>query len=213
MKIIEPSYEILTKVDGNEVLQFLELCGRKCYKSEDVISSESARSFVAARIKTGHESIIEHRSISVHIICDRGVSHEIVRHRLASYSQESTRFCNYSKGKFGSELTFIKPCFWKEGSAEYITWEQVCKFAEQSYLFLTKNNVKPQEARSVLPNSLKTEIVCTYNLRTWRHFFNLRAAGKAGTPHPQMLQLTVPMLTDFKKMIPVIFDDIQPFLT
>jgi thymidylate synthase (FAD) len=210
MKIIKASYEILTPIDGDQILKFIELCGRKCYKSEDAITAESARSFVAARLKTGHESIIEHQSVSVYLICDRGISHEIVRHRLASYSQESTRYCNYSKDKFENEVTFIKPCFWAETSKEYATWLSVCSSAEQAYLTLIKNGAKPQEARSVLPNSLKTEIVCTYNLRSWRHFFNLRAAGKEGTPHPQMLELAVPMLKEFKKIIPIIFDDIEP---
>jgi thymidylate synthase (FAD) len=154
----------------------------------------------------------------VRFICDRGVSHEIVRHRLASYSQESTRFCNYVNENFGSEITFIEPCFWSKDKCvgdvqrSYCstTWEDAMVAAEAAYFELIRDGAQPQEARSVLPNSLKTEIVVTMNLREWRHFFKLRAAGTAGRPHPQMLELTIPLLGEFKQARPVVFDDIMP---
>lgn len=122
MKIVCPYFVILDEIDGNRILQDIERCGRTCYKSENLITDTSAETFVANILKRGHESVIEHEKVTVRIICDRGVSHEIVRHRLASYSQESTRYCNYQKDKFGNELTFIRPVFWKEGSSEYILW-------------------------------------------------------------------------------------------
>lgn len=206
MKIIEPSFEILDKIDGAAMLKKIELIGRVCYKSEDRISEESAKAFVASILKNGHESVIEHEKISVRIICDRGVSHEIVRHRIASYSQESTRYCNYHKEKFGNQLTFIKPNFWDDEGDEYQVWVKMMSHAEESYNKLIEMGASPQEARSILPNSLKTEIVVTMNLREWRHFFKLRTSAKA---HPQMRQISIMMLEHFKSIIPVIFADIE----
>jgi thymidylate synthase (FAD) len=205
MRIVDASFQILTDLDSSSILCAIEEAGRTCYKSEATITPKTAAPFVAKLIKDGHESVLEHQSISVRVICDRGVSHEIVRHRLASYSQESTRFCNYGKS---GEVTFIKPCFWYEDELNYELWKNYVAIAEQTYLQMIKHGARPQEARSVLPNSLKTEIVVTMNLREWRHFFKLRAAGVAGAPHPQMLEITVPMLAEFKRRVPIIFDDI-----
>lgn len=156
-------------------------------------------------LKNGHESVIEYEKISVRIICDRGVSHEIVRHRIASYSQESTRYCNYNKEKFGKELTFIKPSFWSDDSVEYQLWIEMLNKIEKLYNTLMEMGVAPQEARSILPNCLKTEIVVTMNLREWRHFFRLRTSQRA---HPQMRQISVMILESFKESMPIIFNDI-----
>lgn len=206
MIIIKPGFEILTPINGIEILKLIERAGRTCYKSEDKITEESAKEFLAKLIKNGHEAMIEHYNITVKVICDRGVSHEIVRHRLASYAQESTRYCNYSKEKFGEQITFIQPCFWDEYSELYEIWEKQMYWIEQCYLDLIGHGgASPQEARSVLPNSLKTEIVITMNLREWRHFFKLRTASAA---HPQMREIAIPMLEEFKKLIPVVFDGI-----
>lgn len=206
MKVIRPSVEILNEIIGDEILKRIELIGRVCYKSEDKITTDSAKTFISNILKNGHESVIEHEKVSVRIICDRGVSHEIVRHRIASYSQESTRYCNYSKNKFGNELTVIKPIFWDEGSAEYQLWYDSMESAERTYNKMITMGVKPQEARSVLPNSLKTEIVVTMNLREWRHFFKLRTSVKA---HPQMKEIASMILMELKQQIPIIFDDIS----
>lgn len=203
MKIIEPSFEILDDINGKEMLRKIELAARTCYKSEDKITDDSAEKFVHNLIKRGHESALEHEKVTVRIICDRGVSHELVRHRLASYSQESTRFCNYSQGKFGCELTFIKPLFFDKGTVAYSAWKHACQNAQDSYMDMLALGFTPQEARSVLPNSLKTEIVMTANLREWRHFFRLRCAPDA---HPQMREIATMMLEEFRKLIPVLFD-------
>lgn len=170
MKIIKPDVQFITPIDGATILKRLEQCGRVCYKSEDKITEGSAEKFVAGIIKRGHEAVLEHCSFTVKFICDRGVSHEIVRHRMASYCQESTRYCNYGKGKFGEEITVIEPCFWPEGSDLYWAWKNACLISEQCYFSLLKSGATPQEARSVLPNSLKTEVVMTANIREWRHF-------------------------------------------
>lgn len=145
-------------------------------------------------IKRGHEAMLEHSSLSVKFICDRGVSYELVRHRMASFAQESTRYCNYSQDKFGKELIFIKPKFFKEGTDSYKYWENAMADAEIYYFSMLDFGCTPQEARSVLPNSIKTEVVMTANYREWRHFFWLRAARKTGSAHPQMEELTVPLL-------------------
>lgn len=206
MRVIEPYFEMLDKINGEDILRKIELCGRVCYKSENSITSESSQKFVNNIIKSGHESVLEHEKITVRIICDRGVTHEIVRHRIASYSQESTRYCNYSKDKFDGELTFIKPCYWNEESENYRLWEESMKQVEQTYMKMIFSGATPQEARSVLPNSLKTEIVVSMNLREWRHFFCLRTSEKA---HPQMREIAIPILNEFRRLIPIVFDDIE----
>ena len=156
MQIIQPSVEIMSAVDGQAILRHLEVVGRTCYKSEGLITDTSAETFVRKLIARGHEAIIEHESVSVRFICDRGVSHELVRHRLASYAQESTRYCNYSKSQFNSEITVIKPCFLMEGTEAYRQWEWTMHRAECAYFELLDIGLSPQEARCVLPNSLKT---------------------------------------------------------
>ena len=207
MKIIKPSVEILTPVDGAAIMKHLEVCGRVCYKSEDKISGTSADTFLAGIIKRGHEAVVEHYSITVKFTCDRGVSHEIVRHRLASYCQESTRYCNYSKGGFGSEITVIEPLDFSDDSAGYHIWRRSCEAAENAYFDLLDLGCSPQEARAVLPNSLKTEVVMTADIREWRHFLRLRDSLAA---HPQMREVAHMLLLEFRRMMPILFGDINP---
>lgn len=209
MRIIKPYYIILSDISegGIKELQFIEQAARTCYKSEDKITDDgdSAKSLVKRLIKSGHEAMLEHSSLSVKFVVDRGISHEIVRHRLFSFAQESTRYCNYSKGKFGSELTFIKPCFWDVEDYNMITWLAVCSGSETAYFNLLEEGATPQEARTVLPNSTATELVVTGNYREWRHFLKLRTDKAA---HPQMRQVTIPLLKELREKIPIIFDDI-----
>ncbi len=204
MRIIEPYTEIYGDVDGQEILKKIEQCGRVCYKSEGKICEGSAEKFVANIIKRGHEAVLEHASITVKFVVDRGVSHELVRHRLASYCQESTRYCNYTKDDFGSEITFILPYYFVD-SVAYNTWKDAMRTCENAYFELLNIGLTPQEARAVLPNSLKTEVVMTANLREWRTFFKLRTAVAA---HPQMREVTRPLLEKMKQLVPVVFDDI-----
>ena len=217
MNIISAGYNILSPdLDdpnaASKIYKQIERVGRVCYKSENNITDESAEKFVRNLIKSGHEAMLEHTSMSVLFIVDRGVSHEIVRHRIASFAQESTRYCNYAKDKFGNHITVIRPFFFhKEGREKDINaWNVAMLEAEEQYLKLIANGASPQEARSVLPNSLKTEIVMTANMREWRHFFKLRAAGVTGKPHPQMLEVTVPLLNECRRRLPALFDDIEP---
>lgn len=208
MKIIKPYYSFITDEETiKRIPETIEKIGRVAYQSTPKTNEPyETYEFIKNLIKRGHESVLEHCAISVEIVCDRGISHELVRHRLASYTQESTRYCNYSKDKFGNELTFIKPCFWEEDSIELTLWWGIMLEVEKIYLKLLNRGATPQEARSVLPNSLKTTIVMTCNLRQWRHFFKLRTQSDC---HPQMLELTRPMLAYFKILLPCIFNDIN----
>lgn len=217
MKIIKAGYEILKPdpIDGIDILKHLERCARTAYKSEDKITEdgESAKKMIKRLIQSGHESTLEHGGMTIKFTVDRGVSHEIVRHRLASYTQESTRYCSYNKDKFGNEITVIKPCFLDYSfdengfysSAKTEEWETACEDAEQRYFTLLTFGASPQEARSVLPNSLKTEVVMTANWREWRHFLKLRSAPDA---HPQIREVAIPLLEELHEKIPVLFDDI-----
>lgn len=207
MKIINASVKI-EAIDGYGILRDIEAAGRTAYKSEDAITSNSAKMFVDKIIRSGHHSVLEHRCVSARVVCDRGISHEIVRHRIASYTQESTRYCNYSKKKFGNEITFILPQFLTnatEDSKLYAAWKRAMEESESVYLWLLENGASPQEARSVLPNSLKTEIVMTMNLREWRHFFTVRTAPNA---HPDMQVIAKELLARCRQSIPVVFDDV-----
>ena len=205
MKIIKPSFEIIYMDNADSIQKRIELAGRLCYKSESNITEDSFSPFIQKIIKSGHHSVIEHASASVKFICDRGISHEIVRHRMASYSQESTRYANYSNDRFGNEITVIKPCFWEEGSDQYSEWFNTMLVSEKSYISLIKSGATAQQARSVLPNSLKTEIIVTCNLREWRHILDLRCAKAA---HPQIREIMLPLLIEMHRRIPSIFLDI-----
>jgi thymidylate synthase (FAD) len=230
MKIIKPSYEIITPINGKEILQTIEKVARTCYKSEEKITEdgESANRLIKeVLLNRNHEAMIEFYDVIVKFICDRGVTHEVVRHRLASYAQESTRFCNYSKDKFDNGITYIdidnilkleigktlthpitketKLITEKDVLYWFEEWNNAMNDAEKHYLNLTNSWCPAQLARSVLPNSLKTEINVKFNLREWRHFFKLRCAKAA---HPQMREITIPLLEEFKTKIPIIFDSI-----
>ena len=207
VKVIKPSYEILTPIDGDNILKLIELAGRTCYKSHDLITPDSAKNFVSKIAQRGHESVIEHYNITVRFFCNRGFTHELVRHRLAAYSQESTRSCNYNKDKFGNEITVIKPFEVEEGTKEYELWLEAMQNAEKSYMAMIENGSKPENARGVLPIDIKTEIVITANIREWKHIFGLRTSKAA---HPSMRELMIPLLKDFQASIPVLFDDIIP---
>lgn len=208
MQAIKPYTQIYKDFDGQKVLQKIEAAARTCYKSEGKIQEGSAAKLVAGLIKSGHEAMLEHASVTVKFVVDRGISHELVRHRLASFAQESTRYCNYSKDDFGSEITFIIPDYLEYKSEGWNIWKESMKQAEDAYFKMLDFGLSPQQARAVLPNSLKIEVVMTANLREWRHFFKLRALGTTGKPHPQMLEVAVPLLEDMKNLIPVVFDDL-----
>lgn len=206
MKIIEPCVELVNAPSYPNILSLIEQAGRTCYKSESKITEDSAEKFVRNILKRGHEAVIEHGVVTVRFICDRGVSHEIVRHRLASYCQESTRYCNYSKEQFGTEITVISPAWTSPGYYPYTVWKKACSEAEENYFTLLDIGCSPQEARSVLPNSLKTEVVMTANLREWRHFIKLRTAPAA---HPDMRRIARMLYDLLSLRYPVFFEGIE----
>jgi len=214
MLLVKPSFEILAITTAP--LTLIESAGRTCYKSEEKIKPGSALDFAAMILKRGHETVIEHASATVRFICDRGVSHEIVRHRIASYSQESTRYCDYE----GGHVAFVIPLWTALQPGQFdvmprpgiypgadLEWLLAMNDAEIAYKQLRDAGWRPEQARSVLPNSLKTEIVMTANLREWRHFFKLRTAPAA---HPQMREVAIPLLKEMAANIPMIFDDLIP---
>ena len=196
MEFIEPSFEIMDDIDGQKILKKIEVCGRVCYKSEARITEDSAKKFVAGIIKSGHESVLEHVSLTVKFIISRAIANEIVRHRIASYSQESTRYCNY---KGGIKVVAPKDCVKDEG------YRKLCETSEAQYKKMLAQIFKAEIARGILPNDLKTELVMSANLREWRHFLKIRTEKHA---HPELRRVTVPLLKELQKKIPVVFDDI-----
>ena len=222
MNILKTGFEILTPISegGIEELKHIEKIGRVCYKSEGKITEdgESAKKFVKMLIDRGHEAMIEHSSLSVKCVVDRGVSHELVRHRIASFAQESTRYVNYSLEKFGNEINVIDirdginlDNKMKNMDSDTIStimgeWCLEMEDAEKHYMKMIELGATPQIARSVLPNSTKTEITITANYREWRNFFKLRVPN---TTHPQMREVTIPLLKELKRRLSIIFDDIE----
>jgi len=184
--------------------EFIERAGRTCYKSEDKITPESSSKFIRMLLDRGHESVIEHAHASFLVICDRGVSHEFVRHRIFSYSQESTRYCNYSKDKFGGEINVIEPPMYTEVGR--MAWCRSVETAEEEYLAMLAAGESPQIARSILPNCLKTELVMTANFREWKHFLKLRTDKAA---HPQMREVALMVKDILAEKCPFIFKDPQ----
>jgi thymidylate synthase (FAD) len=204
MKLIDSSYEIAFCETG---VDLIEKCARTCYKSEanNNGDEEKTKKFVKGLIKRGHEAMLEHSFLSVKFTTDRGVSHEIVRNRLFSFAQESTRYCNYNKD---DDIVFIKPYWYDHASPnDKMIFEEHLEDVEKLYNYLIEGGHKPQEARAILPNCLKTEIVVSGNYREWRHFLKLRAANSTGPAHPDMNKLVCPLLIELHNRIPVIFDD------
>lgn len=232
MKLIKPYYEIRTPINGEEILIAVEEAARTCYKSEDKIEIEktgytdgvhavicgynryakSARVLIPKLLNKNHEAMLEFGGmINVLFVCDRGVSHELVRHRVASFAQESTRYCNYSTDKFNSGITFIIPEWLQKYSDDsnpphdYLVWIDTMNDAEENYNHLIDHGWSPQQARCILPNSLKTEINVSANIREWRHIFRLRCSPAA---HPQMRELMIPLLKEFQSKIPILFNNL-----
>lgn len=217
MKIIEPTYSWLggNTPDGLRILEIIAEAGRVAYQSDP---KKEPADFVRMLIKRGHESVLEHAKLSAIVTCDRGITHEVVRHRIASYTQESTRFCNYAADRFGNSITYIS--LWggivrdrkvsqlpaAQVAQIVAEWMEACMDAERHYNRMIELGATPQIARSVLNHSTKAAIVMTMNMREWRHFFKLRNAPDA---HPQMREIAEMLLEPFKDVVPVIFDDIE----
>lgn len=205
MKIIQPTFEILNYTPDME--KTIEIGGRTCYASCDKITEASYEDIIPKWMNMKHNSVLEHSAITVKFVCDRGVMAELTRHRMASFSVQSTRYCNYSKDKYNNEISVIEPYFFKKDDGGYLygCWKDAMTRAETYYLNLVNHGVSAQEARSVLPNSLATEIVMTANPREWRHVIELRTHRDA---HPQIRQIICPMAKVFAEKWSVLFGDI-----
>ncbi len=205
VKIVAPKVEIITPIDGDYILKHLELCARNCYKSEDKITADSAKAMIKKLLEMGHEAMIEHFSITVKFTTDVGAYKDLTRHRMASFAIESTRFCNYAKGKYGNELTFMRPSNMEEGSEIYNIWYKTMEMIEKSYLEMAEKGAKADQLRMMLPHSTKADVIMTANIREWRHVFKLRCAPAT---HPSVRHVMTMLLKEFRKKIPVLFDDI-----
>ena len=204
MRIIDPSFDLVLAPTYQKAVEITEMAARTCYKSD---GDEPPEEYLKRKIiKTGHHSVLEHIAITAKIVCDRGVSHELVRHRLASYSQSSTRYCNYSKDKFGSEITVVRPAFWPEKSRQFDKWMFSCMACETAYMQLIQDGASAQQARSVLPNSLATTVIITANIREWRHILKLRCSKKA---HPDMEKVMTIGRDALAQRYPVFFEDLE----
>lgn len=205
VKIVSPSVEVITPLDGENILKHIEICARNCYKSEDKITADSAQKMIKKLIEMGHEAMIEHFSITAKLTTDVGAYKDLTRHRHASFAIESTRFCNYSKGKYGNELTFIQPSNMVEGTEIYKIWYDAMGDAERNYLNMAAHGATVDQLRMLLPHSTKADVFMTCNLREWRHIFKLRCAPAT---HPSIQHVMKMLLREFRANIPVVFDDI-----
>ena len=205
MKIIEPTIEI-EDVDYKNIMKILERACRTCYRSEGKITEESYKTLLKNCITRGHESILEHEKITIRMFCDVGVYKDLTRHRIASFSIESTRYCNYGKDKFDNEIKFIKPVNMEEGTELYQKWHDTCEFIEKNYLEMSNCGADPDQLRMLLPHSTAALVTMTANIREWKHILSLRCTKHA---HPAIRQLLIPLLLKFKKEMPEIFENIE----
>ena len=204
MQIIDPKIEV-EKIDGKEIMKRIERACRTCYRSEGKITEESYKTLLKNCITRGHESVLEHEKVTVRMVCDVGVYKDLTRHRVASFSIESTRYCNYGKEKFNNEIKFIKPCNMEEGTDVYKLWKDACENIEKNYIEMSKLGAAPDELRMILPHSTAAEVTMTANIREWKHILLLRTSNHT---HPAIRQLLIPLLLYFKEIMPEIFEDV-----
>ena len=205
MKIIEPKIYV-EDYDGIKIMKRLERACRTCYKSENLITEDSYKHLLTNCLNRGHESILEHEKISIRMICDIGVYKDLTRHRFASFSIESTRYCNYGKDKFDNEIKFIKPVHIEEGTENYKIWEDTMKYIEKQYMEMGEAKATPDQMRMLLPHSTAAEVCMTANIREWRHILSLRCSKMT---HPAVRQLLIPLLLKFKKDMPELFENVE----
>lgn len=205
MKLIEPSIQI-EKVDYKQMMKNLERACRTCYRSEGKITEESYKTLLKNCINRGHESILEHEKVTIRMVCDIGVYKDLTRHRIASFSIESTRYCNYGKDKFDHQIKFIKPVNIQEGTETYVGWYKTCQAIEENYINMSNAGATPDQLRMILPHSTAAEVTMTANIREWKHIFSLRCTNHT---HPAVEQVMIPLLLHFKKEMPEIFENIE----
>ena len=204
MQLIEPKIEV-EKINGKEIMKRIERACRTCYRSEEKITEDSYKTLLKNCITRGHESVLEHEKVTIRMTCDVGVYKDLTRHRIASFSIESTRYCNYGKDKFNSEVKFMKPCNIDEGTNVYELWKNTCENIEKNYIQMSKLGATPDELRMILPHSTAAEVTMTANIREWKHILLLRTSNHT---HPSIRQLLIPLLIHFKEIMPEIFEDV-----
>jgi len=205
MKIIKPKVGI-EKVDYNEIMKNLEIACRTCYRSEDKITDESYKTLLRNCINRGHESILEHEKITIRMVCDIGVYKDLTRHRHASFSIESTRYCNYGKDKFDNEIKFIEPVNIEKDTEIYNEWKKSCEQIEEHYIKMVNLGATPDQMRMILPHSTAAAVTMTANIREWKHILSLRCTRHA---HPAVEQVMIPVLLHLKQNMPEIFESIE----
>ncbi len=207
MKTIKQSVEIITSIDNAQVLKHLELCARNCYKSEGFITEDttSAEKMINKLITLDHTAMIEHFSVTVRLICDVGVYKDLTRHRMASFAIESTRYCNYSKDKFGNEITFVMPSHIEQNSELLKVWTETMQVIENNYNLMAEMGATPDQLRMLLPHSTAASVIMTANIREWRHVFNLRCSDKA---HPTVQEVMKLLLVQMYDKMPILFEDL-----
>ena len=205
MKLIEPEV-FVEDYDGKEIMRRIERACRICYRSEDKITDTSYKNLLNNCINRGHESVLEHEKISVKLVGDIGTYKDLTRNRIASFSIESTRYCNYGKDKFGNELKFMRPVHIEEGTKEYEIWEECMKNVEKAYIEMSSLGCLPDQLRMLLPHSTAAEYALTANIREWRHIFSLRCSSHT---HPAIRQLLIPLLLKFKEDMPELFNEVE----
>ncbi len=205
MVIVEPKICVET-YDSRKIMKNLERACRTCYRSEELVAPGSAEKLLKNCINRGHESILEHEKISIRMTCDIGVYKDLTRHRFASFSIESTRYCNYSKDKFGNEIKFIQPCNIDEDSDLYAFWQHTMEKIEMNYIHMANNGATPDQMRMILPHSTAAEVTMTANIREWKHILDLRTKKMT---HPAVQQVMIPLLLKLQEDMPAIFGDIE----
>ena len=204
MKIVKPWVEI-QKIDGLKIMKTLEKAAKQCYRTQGNITEDSYDHFLRNCINRGHESVLEHEKVTVRIYSDIGSYKDLTRHRHASFSVESTRYCNYSKDKFGNEISFVEPCH-IEDEEMYSIWKETMQNIETAYNEMAAKGATPDQLRMILPHSTAAEYVMTANIREWRHILSLRADSHT---HPTIQQTMIPLLLYFKQEMPALFDEVD----
>ena len=203
MKIVKP-YVIVEKFDGTQIMKRIERACRTCYRSEGKITEDSYKNLIKNCLNRGHESVLEHEKVTVRIYNDIGSYKDLTRHRFASFSVESTRYCSYDKDKYGNEISFMDPVY-IEDEKVYEMWKKTMQEIENSYLEMKKLGATTDMCRNILPHSTAAEYTMTANIREWKHIFELRANNHV---HPAIRQVMIPLLKYFKEQMPDIFGDI-----
>lgn len=205
MEIIKPRIEI-EQFNGVDIMKKIERACRTCYRSEGSITEDSYKNLLRNCINRGHESVLEHEKITVRMLCSINTYKDLTRHRAgASFSIESTRYCNYSKDKFDNNIKFIDPVYITDEN-NYACWRECMKHIETYYMLVANNKGTPDQCRTMLPHSVAAEVCMTCNIREWKHVLDLRTKK---TVHPEIRQLLIPLLLEFKRTMPEIFEGIE----